>query len=191
MKNSVHALTVAAAAFVLLTAGTAQAAAPERFDGQDASTKQRWSYADRNVTVYFGVKNLKREVTMQSKHLEFRLDADLVTAPQDRTFEVPAETSTDDGRTWKKSGNTGLGCRAETADSGESVQVVTCTNTNTTRWEKNSILRWGVPATMTPAQTGNDITLGNGEMAFEAAVGWGATQDFVTPRMTARADSNE
>ncbi len=49
--------------------------------------------------------------------------------------------------------------------------MVTCTNTNTTRWEKNAFLRWGVPATMTPSRTGNDITPGNGEMAFEAAVG--------------------
>ncbi|MFJ2812164.1 hypothetical protein [Streptomyces sp. NPDC087294] len=141
--------------------------------------------------MYFGVKNLQGEVTMQSKHMEFRLDSDLVTVRGQRTFDVPAETSTDNGKTWKKSSNTGLGCAAEMADSGANIQVITCANKNSTRWEKNAILRWAVPATMTPVRTGTDISLGTGEMSFEAAAGWGRTEAFVTPQMTARADIKE
>lgn len=191
IKKSVRAVAVAAATHATLTTGTAQAAPPDTFDGQDASTKQQWSFADRDVTVYFGVKNLQGEVTMQGKHMEFRLDSDLVTATEQRSFDVPAETSTDNGKTWKKSSNTALGCSADMAGSGESIQVITCRNNNTTRWEKNTILRWAVPATLTPSRTGSDIKVGTGEMAFQAAAGWGRTEEFVTPQMTARADIKE
>ncbi|QKW07101.1 hypothetical protein HUT18_12520 [Streptomyces sp. NA04227] len=177
---------VACTAVASLAVASAQAAAPKTFGAENTPIKHQWSLADHEVTLYFGMKNLQGEVTMQKKALQFLTESEQVRIldQQGRTFEVPAEVSMDNGRTWKRSSNSGLNC---TLGNHPGYQVVDCDNTNTTRWEKNSILRWGLPVALVATKTADDVHVGTLRMAFEATSGW-SKQEYAAPEMRATAN---
>ena len=176
-----HPIYLLAATAFASTTGIGAARAAELFPGQDRPANPAVvAPGVSTATVPVAMKNTGPEVTLGTKSFTF-------TAPNGSWFarqdSVPAETSTDDGRTWRSSANTAQGCELH-----DQAATMTCSNSTTTRWEKGTILRFN-PRIEVDVNADGPLAGGRLVMGFTTS-GWSAKR-YETPPMTmnVRAES--